>query len=528
MSTDAASHPDDVSLCHQIMDEQQATITGLQQRMQRLEQYVEQLLRSRYGPRSERVDPNQLALFDDAAEQEPQESPRTDAAGDEEVVVRAHRRRGGGRNVLPEHLPRETVEHDLSDEQKCCPECGEQRQRIGCETSEQLEFVPAILKVIEHVRWKYACRRCQEHVAIAAPPSKPIDKGLPGPGLLSALVVGKYADHLPLYRLEDVFARAGVKLSRGTLCRWALQTAEVLEPLYRLMIERVRSSAVIHTDDTPVPVLDPALPKTRTARFWVYCGDWRNPYTVYDYTASRRRDGPASFLGDFEGYLQADAFAGYDGIYAGGKVHQVLCWAHARRKFFEARTVQPEPAHRALAYIGRLYAVEREAQALIGDDPPATEEAWRDWHARRYQLRQKQSLPVLGEFHDWLQEAQWQVLPKSPVGRAIRYVLPRWDSLVQYCEEGALSIDNNLSERMVRPVAIGRKNYLFLGSDNGGRAAAILYSIMASAKANQVEPFAYVRDLLVRFSDKPSEALSDLLPDQWLKTHPESRRRWSR
>lgn len=528
MSTDAATHPDDVSLCHQIMGEQQATIVGLQQRMQRLEQYVEQLLRSKYGPRHERVDPNQLALFHESGEPTAEESPPADAAGNEEVVVRGHRRRGGGRNRLPDHLPRETVEHDLSDEEKCCPECGAQRQRIGSETSEQLEFVPAVLKVIAHVRWKYACGACQEHVAIADPPHKPIEKGLPGPGLLSALVVGKYADHLPLYRLEDVFVRAGVELSRSTLCRWALQTADMLEPLSRLMIERVRNSAALHTDDTPVPVLDPALPKARTARLWVYCGDWRNPYTVYDYTTSRRRDGPVSFLEEFTGYLQADAFAGYDGIYAGGKVHQVLCWAHARRKFFEARTVQPEPAHRALACIGRLYAVERAAQALIGAGGLDTEESWQGWHDRRYQLRQEQSLPVLSEFHDWLKEAQWQVLPKSPVGRAIQYVLPRWDGLTRYCEHGMLSIDNNLSERMVRPVAIGRKNYLFLGSDSGGKAAAILYSIIASAKANQVEPFAYIRDLLVRLSGQPPDHLSELLPDEWLKEHPKARRRWSR
>lgn len=341
-------------------------------------------------------------------------------------------------------------------------------------------------------------------------------------------MVGKSADHLPLYRLEDVFARAGVNLSRSTLSRWMLQTADLLEPLYQLMIRRVRGSDVIHTDDTPIPVLDPTLPHTRTARFWVYCGDWRNSYTVYDYTTSRRRDGPVSFLEEFAGYLQADAFAGYDGIYAGGRVHQVLCWAHARRKFFEARTVQPEPAHRALASIGRLYAVESEAQALIGDEGLTTDEAWQTWHHQRYQLRQEQSLPVLSEFHDWLQTAQRELLPKSPVGRAIHSVLPRWDGLLRYCEDGILSIDNNLSERMVRPVAIGRKNYLFLGSDNGGMAAAILYSIMASAKANQVEPFAYVRDLLVRLSGNHPDDLSELLPDQWLQTHPESRRRWSR
>ena len=525
MSTDA-SHPDDVGLCHQIMEEQQATITGLQQRMQQLEHYVEQLLRSRYGPRSERVDPSQLQLFDAAAttaEISASKADETDA-----VVVKEHRRRGGGRNKLPAHLPRETIEHDLPEAQQCCPECGAQRQRIGCETSEQLEFVPAVLKVIEHVRWKYACRTCQEHVAVAPPADKPLEKGLPGPGLLSAIVVGKYADHLPLYRLEDVFARAGVELSRSTLCRWALQTAELLEPLYRLLVERVRSSAVIHTDDTPVPVLDPALPKTRTARLWVYCGDWRNPYTVYDYTISRRRDGPAEFLKEFRGQLQADAFAGYDGIYAGGQVQQVLCWAHARRKFFEARTVQPEPAHRALAYIGRLYGVERAAQELVERAVPVGESAWRDWHDRRRELRQTQSRPVLAELHAWLQEAEWQVLPKSPVGRAIGYVLPRWDGLTRYCADGALAIDNNLSERMVRPVAIGRKNYLFVGSDNGGRAAAVLYSVLASAKVNQVEPFAYVRDLLMQISGNPPNDLTGLLPDHWLQVHPEARRRWSR
>ena len=190
--------------------------------------------------------------------------------------------------------------------------------------------------------------------------------------------------------------------------------------------------------------------------------------------------------------------------------------------------MQPEPAHRALASIGRLYGVEREAQSLINGEGLITESAWRDWHRARQELREQQSRPVLAEFHAWLQEAQWQVLPKSPVGRAIGYVLPRWDGLTRYCEDGALSIDNNLSERMVRPCAIGRKNWMFLGSDNGGRAAAILYSLMASAKANQVEPFAYLRDLLVRLSGSLPDDLAELLPDQWLRSHPESRRRWSR
>ncbi len=527
MSKEAASRPDDLAQCHQIIDQQQSTIGQLQRSLEQVQHYVEQLLTSKYGPRSERIDPSQLSLFDREKLAEATSDPSYETDAPSSVVVREHRR-GGGRNTLPDHLPRETVEHDLDEDQKPCPGCGAVRQRIGCETSEQLEFVPAVLKVIKHVRFKYACRQCEEHVAIAPVPAKPIEKGLPGPGLLSAIVVGKYADHLPLYRLEDVFARHGVELSRSTLCRWAMQTATVLEPLYQAMVERVCSSASIHTDDTPVPVLDANLPKTRTARFWVYCGDWRNPYTVYDYTTSRQRDGPAEFLEGFKGYLQADAFAGYDGIYAGGQVKQVLCWAHARRKFYEARTVQPEPAHAALASIARLYRVEREAKELIPSEGLIDEPAWSTWHRQRFTLRQERSLPVLGQFHEWLQRTEAAVLPKSPVGKALQYVLPRWDGLTRYCDSGALSIDNNLSERMIRPCTIGRKNYLFLGSDNGGRAAAILYSIMASCKANQVEPFTYLRDLLVQLPGNSPRSTDGLLPDVWLESHPEARRKWSR
>ena len=525
MSTDATSRPNDLTLCHQIIAEQQSTIGELQRELQQVKHYVERLLRSKYGPHAERVDPNQLPLFqpdellDHVAKHE---------AVDESPVVHEHRRRGGGRGPLPAHLSREVVEHDLADAERLCPCCGETRQRIGYATSEQLEFVPAVLKVIEHRRWKYACRHCEEQVAIAPVPNKPIAKGLPGPGLLSSVVVSKYADHLPLYRLEDVLARSGVELSRSTLCRWAMQTAAVLEPVYRAMVQRVRSSESIHTDDTPVPVLDASLPKTRTARFWVYCGDWRNPYTVYDYTTSRRRDGPAEFLATFEGYLHADAFAGYDGIYAAGNVKQVLCWAHARRKFYDARTVQPEVAHTALAHIARLYRLERDAKELIGPDGLESEQAWLAWHHQRWALRQQHSCPLLAEFRQWLQATEQTVLPKSPVGQALQYVLPRWEGLVRYCENGSLSIDNNLSERMVRPVAIGRKNYLFLGSDNGGTAAAVLYSVLASAKANQVEPFAYVRDLLVQLSGHSPPAAAALLPDAWLTAHPEARRCWSR
>jgi transposase len=360
MSTESASLPNDVTTLQAIVTEQSSTIASLTSKLAKLEHYVEQLVRGRYGPRSEGVDSGQLTLFDTTSADEKQVSQPSRLA----VSVKEHERRGGGRQELPQHLERKIVEHDLAADQRECPGCGRERSRIGWEESEQLEYIPARLFVLVHRRWKYACRDCQEHVAVAPPAAKPIEKGLPGPGLLAALVTGKYSDHLPLYRLEDIFFRSGVERARSTLSRWALGTAELLKPLYDLLVQEVLQSRVIHTDDTPMPVLDPSLPHTRMAGLWTYVGDWRHPFTVYDYTTSRKRDGPQQFLDGYAGYLAADAYGGYDGIYAAGTVRQVLCWAHARRKFYEARTVQPDEAHTALAFLARLYAVEAELAAL--------------------------------------------------------------------------------------------------------------------------------------------------------------------
>ena len=530
MSTDAPSLPNDVATLKELAAQQHATILELRRELEQLRHYTAQLLRSRYGPRGEKCAPNQLELFDggDLGQEVPEQSEAC------ETPARGHVHRRGKRKPLPADLPREQVEHDLAEDEKPCPCCGEVRQRIGSETSEQWEFVPASLKVIEHIRYKYACRHCQEHVSIAPPPAKPIPKSAAGPGLLSALVVGKWSDHLSLYRLEDVFFRHGAEISRGTLCRWAAATAELLSPLYDLMVERVRSSHVIWTDDTPVKVLDPALPHCRTGRFWVYCGDGCNPYSIYEYTASRKRDGPVRFLESYRGYLQADAFSGYDGIYADGQVRQVLCWAHARRKFFDAQTSKPEEAQVALAYVGRLYRVEREVKQHAGQfdfGNPADRERW---HALRWKRRRESSLPILDQFHAWLEGARHRVLPKSPMGQAIGYVLPRWEGLKRYCEEGELSIDNNLAERTLRACAIGRKNWTFLGNDHGGRVAAILYSFTASCKANQAEPFAYLRDVIQRMAElrntegHSQTTLTPLLPDLWLKSNPNAYRPWSR
>jgi hypothetical protein len=303
--------------------------------------------------------------------------------------------------------------------------------------------------------------------------------------------------------------------------------AKLGESLVDVMIERVVTSAVIQTDDTPVPVLDKNLDSTRQGRLWIYRGDDLNPYTVYDYTPSRARDGPAEFLGDFQGYLQADAYGGYDGIYLGseGKVIEVLCWAHARRKHFDAQDSDLARATIALAYVRRLYQVEREAKEFF--QRQEHDQAARPLSAIRLELRQRDSLPVLEAFEAWMRQQAsgvaddgsplpaGPVLPKSPLGMAINYCLGNWKALTRYASDGKLEIDNNASERDLRPVAIGRNNYTFFGSDNGGRTAAVLYSLIASAKRHGLDPFVYLRDVLARISDHPSNKLHELLPDQW-------------
>ncbi len=348
-------------------------------------------------------------------------------------------------------------------------------------------------------------------MAVAAKAPQPIEKGLPGPGLLAHTVLSKYGDHLPLYRQEDILARHGVMIRRSTLCDWIAAAAELARPLWELMRGAVLLSRVVHTDDTTVRMLAPD--KTRTARFWVYIGDAAHPHSVYDFTESRQRDGPAQFLAGFEGWLQADAYGGYDGIYAGGQVHEVACFAHCRRYWLDAQRTDPRRALQALSYIGRLYKLEeqfREAN-LSGD-------ALRN-------ARKEHAEPLLDAFEQWLvAPEQNALLPKSPIGAAHTYTRNQWQALRRYTADGCLAIDNNLSERTVKIAAIGRRNWLFVGSRLGGERAAILYSLVASCKANGVEPLAYLTDLfktlpLLDASDEA--ALNAHLPDRWLTTHPE-------
>lgn len=507
----------------------QATITQLvqtnaeyQQTIQQQGHRIAQLLRQQYGPRRESIHPDQLTLFSlaelEALEQELRvklaEHPTIPDAVLPPADKAASQRRpaGHGRRVLPEHLPREQRVYELTGEALACPGCGEARGEFSRETSSQVEYIPPQFKIIEHIRVKYVCPHCTEHVCIAPKPPQPIDKGLPGPGLLAYVILGKYGDHQPLYRLEDQTARFGFTIRRSTQCDWTGFASDLAERLYERMKESVLQSHVIHTDDTTVQLLEPLLGKTLTARFWTYLGDRLHPYTVYDFTDSRKRDGPAQFLRGYRGYLQADAYGGYDGIYAGsqGTILEVACSAHARRYWFEAKGTDPVRAHQALGLFARLYQIE----ALCA---PLTD-------AERRVARQERALPIWGEFRQWLEAQVPRLLPKSPISAAATYTLNQWDALLRYCEDGELTIDNNVSERTVKMQAIGRKNWLFVGSRTGGRRAAILFSLVASCKANGVEPWAYLNDIFTHLPGLPADQphlLDPFLPDRWLAAHPQ-------
>jgi transposase len=494
--------------------ESSQTVTQQQQLLDKLTHELALMRRWIFGARRERFgadDPRQQKLFE--VTDAPGAPASDDAARDEQDATADKARgtrRGHGRKPLPQFLPRKTVEHMLPGSELGCPCCGREREKISQVTSEQLEHTPASLFVIEHVQVTYACAKCQGEVVTAPKPPQPIDKGVAGPGLLAHVITAKYVQHLPLYRQEETFARQGVLIRRSTLAGWMAQAAQCLLPLQMLMVRRALASDVLGTDDTPVKVLDPDLDHTRTGRFWTYVGDDRHRYTVYDYTSSRKRDGPQAFLKDYSGVLQADAFGGYDGIFlkSNGRIVEAACGAHARRKFYDVRETAPAIAHQGLAFFKRLYAIEHEAQSF---SPEA-----------RAALRQAQSVPIVEEMHVWLNEQLREVRPKSPVAGAIKYCLRNWDALCRYTTDGNIPIDNNRCERTLRDQAVGRKNWLFLGSDNGGRTAAVLYSFVASAKRHHLDPQAYLTDVLRRLPAVTNPLkLRDLLPDRWAQSHPE-------
>lgn len=418
-----------------------------------------------------------------------------------------------GRSPLPAHLERVTTTHHLTAAERACPCCGHERVRIGEQAAEQLDCDPVRYFVRRTIRVSYACRRCDpatvpaEHRLVTAGPSTvgPIAKGLCGPGLLAYTLTAKYADHLPLNRLAGVIARSGVTVSTSTLGDWVRQAAGLLTPLCQWMHRRVLAAPVLWTDDTRVQVRVPGRKTTATGHLWVTVGDESAPYTTFHFTRGyAAADGPDQFLAGYTGFVHADGLAQYDNAFTAGARH-VACWAHARRKLLDAG----EPAAPAVALVGRLYRLERDLP------PPDTP----DHVALRSALRRTHAAPILNELHTWLTTAAATALPRSPLGEATRYVLGRWEAFTRYTTDGRLSLDNNLAERTLRAVAVGRSNWTFVGSADAGEWAATHYTVVGTCRHLGIDPFAYLRDVLPRLhelGDRPTdEQLTPLLPDRW-------------
>jgi transposase len=520
---------DELATTRQQVIELSSTISAQEQRLEQKERLILELLKALRGKQRERVDPNQLLLFEIGELEQLIEEKR------EESQPTLRRRKKHGRRLIPEGLPQEVVEYEVPEDQRLCPVDGNPMPRIRWEETKQLDYVPAKMKVIVHRRAVYACpQKHDEATLVTAPkPPQPIEKGLAAAGLLAQVVVSKFGDHLPGYRLEDIFSRHGVEIRRSTIYDWLSGVADLCQPLYQLMKQRVLASQIIHTDDTQVKLIDHSLRSTRLARFWSYLGDADHPYAIYDFTEDRTRAGPEKFLKGFSGYLQADAYGGYDGIYlsssedpalekvdpalekvdpaqpsADRQIIEVGCWAHCRRYWHKAREQDPTRAHHVLAVISRLYEIER---ATAGQTS-----------AFRQAQRCEHAAPLLSDLKSWLDEQTF--LPKSLSGKAATYLRNQWTALNRYIEHGDLSIDNNQAERAVRPVAIGRKNWLFVGSPIAGGRAATLMSLIASCKNNSVEPWAYLKDILTQLASQPTgETLQSLLPDRWLSANPTHR-----
>ena len=478
----------------------------LQQResyIRQLEEYLKQLRQKPFTPSSEKTSPDQFGLFNEAEDTE-QNAETESADASETVTIEAHQRRRRPRVSLPDHLPREERIHDLPEAEKVCPHDGTALKAIGSEDSEQLEFIPAQLKVLVHKRLKYACPCCEQHLATADKPRQPIEKGQAGPGLLAAIATQKYCDALPLYRQSQLFERMGIALDRTNLANWMLRCGDLAQPLINLLHERLLAQPVVHMDETPLQVLnEPGKTAQSQSYMWVQASAGEQPVRLFHYAATRAQAVPLERLSEQVPVLMADGYEGYAKACRDYGIVRLGCWAHARRKFMDAKKLQPKgktgKADQALALIQKLYRIEQETR----EQPPD----------ERHRIRQKQAGPVIEKLQRWLEKSLPHVPPKTVLGKALAYLHQQWPRLVGYLDDGRYPIDNNLAENAIRPFAIGRKNWLFANSQAGARASANLYSLIETAKTNGLNPYRY----LVRvFTDLPNaqtvEHIEALLP----------------
>src|SRR5487761_787472 len=493
-----AARQQEMSAKDEALCAQQEKLLSRDNEIEHLKLVIAKLRRMIFGTKSEKVSREIEQLELKLEELETQQAERVTASPQTSAQPKAK----PIRRPLPEHLPREVHTHLPAED--ACPDCGGELRKLGEDISEILERVPATYKVIRHVRVKMACTQCD--VIVQAPaPSRPIERGLAGPNLLAHVLVSKYAVHLPLYRQSEIFAREGIDLDRSTLADWVGAASYLLAPLVDQIRKHVLSATKIHADDTPVPVLAPGMGKTKTARLWTYVREDRPagqddpPAVWFAYTEDHKGEHPRQHLSHFTGILQADGYAGFHHLYEGGRIVEAACWAHVRRKFYDIQVANDSAiATEAVQRIGALYDDEREIRGKPAE--------------LRCQIRQARAGPLIEELHRWLNTTLTKLSRKSDTAAAIRYALSRWRALTRYLDDGGIEMDNSAAERALRTVALGRKNFLFCGSDAGGERAAAIYSLLGTAKLNGLDPESYLRRVLEQIADHPINRIHELLP----------------
>ncbi|MFA7555886.1 MAG: IS66 family transposase [Spongiibacteraceae bacterium] len=495
----------DAATLQQENEQLKALLNDKDSYIQQLEEAIKSFRRKQFGSSSEKVSADQIQLFNEAEAGTDDESADSAVSLTEPVVVKGHTRQKKPRITIPDNYPREEIVHDLCDAEKICPHDGATLNLIGSEDHEQLDVIPARIKVLRHRRLKYACPCCQGYLVTAAKPKQPIEKSIASPGLLAYIAVQKYCDALPLYRQTAMFKRLGIELDRTNLSNWMMKAGSLVQPLINLLQERILATPVVHLDETTVQVLnEPDKAAESKSYMWLMASFVNNQSAiVFQYAPTRSQSIPLAQLDESIQAIMVDGYEGYQKACDTYGIERLGCWAHARRKFVDAQKLQAKgkagKSDQAIAFIQKLYRIE----AAIKDDPPD----------KRYQLRQQQAKPILDKIDSWLQKSLPNVPPKTALGKALQYLHNQWPRLIRYVENGHYPIDNNPAENAIRPFAIGRKNWLFAQSQAGAKASANLYSLVETAKANGLNPYAYLKQVFeVLPNAETVEAIETLLP----------------